>query len=279
MSTPTISIVMPFHNSEKYIKESLRSVVKQSYRDFEVILINDGSSDNSMKIVESFDDERIKVINNRHDFISSLNLGLDTAVGKYVARMDSDDIMHPDRLLVQWRTMERNEDIDFCSSWCTFFDEKTGKTLPYRTHYGRIEYPLIHLLNNNIFVHPSMMFRRDFIVRNGLRYQNYKYAEDYKLWVEAAKLGAGFFVEPQQLLYYRTHPEQASKKYHAEQEQYSLQIRQEILDYLYPRMLPQLQQLNNCIKAIEEDGIVKPDYRLKTIYNMIKLYKQLFNNN
>ncbi|MDD7304489.1 MAG: glycosyltransferase family 2 protein [Bacteroidaceae bacterium] len=277
MSTPVISIVMPFYNSEKHIKESLKSIVEQSYKDIEIILINDGSSDNSIKIIESFNDKRIKVIHNRHDFISSLNLGLETAVGKYIARMDSDDIMHPDRLLVQHRIMEQDENIDFCSTWCIFFDDMTCKASPYRTLYGKIDSPLVKLLKNNIFVHSSMMFRRDFVNKKRLRYQNYKYAEDYKLWVEAAKLGARFFIEPQFLLYYRTHTEQVSNKYCVEQEQCSLQIREEILHYLYPRMPPKLQQLNNSIKAIEKDGIVKIDYRLMTIYNMIKLYKHKLN--
>ena len=126
-SNPAISVVMVFYNAERYIEEAVKSVLRQSFRDFELLLIDDGSIDPSVRIVENILDDRIKIIHKDHDYIASLNYGLDCAQGKYIARMDADDIMHPDRLFVQYRLMEDKPRIDFSSSWCTFFEENTGK--------------------------------------------------------------------------------------------------------------------------------------------------------
>lgn len=168
--------------------------------------------DCSVKIVESFRDKRIRLINNKHDYIDSLNLGMEMADGKYIARMDADDIMHPDRLLVQFNLMEKESDIDICSTWCTLFNNQSKRTAIYKRAFGYIKNPLITLLDSNIFTHPSMMFRTGFIRKHHLRYERYPYAEDYKINVEAAIKGAKFYIEPQSLLLYRCHAEQVSVK-------------------------------------------------------------------
>ena len=85
-----ISVVMPVYNAEMYVKDAIESVLKQSFGVFEFIIIDDGSTDKTCSIIQSFDDKRIKLIVNKHDFIGSLNLGLDSAEGKYIARMDAD---------------------------------------------------------------------------------------------------------------------------------------------------------------------------------------------
>ena len=95
------SIVIPGYNSSLYIKESINNVLKQSYKKFEFIIIDDGSTDNSIDIIKSYKDKRIKLISNCHNYIESLNRGIQASKGEYIARMDADDIMLPQRLKTQ----------------------------------------------------------------------------------------------------------------------------------------------------------------------------------
>ena len=111
-----ISVVMPVYNSGKYVNEAIRSVLAQSFDDFEFIIVDDGSTDNTQSIIHSFVDTRIKFIQNKHDFIGSLNRGMSSATGKYVARMDADDIMHIDRLKIQHAVMQRHSEITICGT-------------------------------------------------------------------------------------------------------------------------------------------------------------------
>ena len=92
--TPAISIVMPAYNAEMYIREAIDSVICQSFPDFECIVVDDGSTDGTRDIIRAYHDKRIVLLENKHDFIASLNLGMDAARGRYIARMDADDIMH-----------------------------------------------------------------------------------------------------------------------------------------------------------------------------------------
>lgn len=226
--------------------------------------------DCSVKIVESFRDKRIRLINNKHDYIDSLNLGMEMADGKYIARMDADDIMHPDRLLVQFNLMEKESDIDICSTWCTLFNNQSKRTAIYKRAFGYIKNPLITLLDSNIFTHPSMMFRTGFIRKHHLRYERYPYAEDYKINVEAAIKGAKFYIEPQSLLLYRCHAEQVSVKKKAEQDLTAIRIKEEIMNYILPKIPKELQDLYSCLRVIENMRYVKPNYKFNQLYKILK---------
>ena len=150
-----ISVVMSAYNVEKYVSEAIESVLKQSFSDFEFIIVNDGSTDDSLSIIHSFKDKRIKLIENKHDFIESLNLGMKAATGKYIARMDADDIMHVDRLRIEQAILEENPDITVCTSWISPFGENIPKGTVNRTISGIVKSPLLHLLRNNLLIpHP-----------------------------------------------------------------------------------------------------------------------------
>ncbi|MDD4761099.1 MAG: glycosyltransferase family 2 protein, partial [Bacteroidaceae bacterium] len=123
-SIPAISIVMSAYNVEKYIKEAIDSIIGQSFSNFECIIVDDGSTDSTRDIIRSCQDERIVLLENKHDFIASLNLGMDAARGKYIARMDADDIMHPDRLKIQYSVMESEPSITVCGTWMQHFGER-----------------------------------------------------------------------------------------------------------------------------------------------------------
>ena len=113
---PKVTVLMPVYNCEKYLRESIESILNQTFKDFEFLIINDGSSDKSAEIVESYNDNRINFVQNEKNIglAASLNRGLDIAKGEYIARMDADDISLPERLEKQVRFMETNPQIGIC---------------------------------------------------------------------------------------------------------------------------------------------------------------------
>lgn len=105
-TSPAISVCMSMYNAAPYLRECIDSVLAQTFEDFEFIIVDDGSEDDSAAIVASYADPRIRLIRGGHDYVASLNRSLDEARGRYVARMDADDVMHPERLARQfpiWR--------------------------------------------------------------------------------------------------------------------------------------------------------------------------------
>lgn len=111
MEERPISVVMPVYNGAKHLRECLDSILSQTFGDFELLIVDDGSTDNTCEIIESYNDARICLIRNKHDYIASCNLLLSEARGKYIARMDADDIMMPDRLAYQYEYMESHPDV------------------------------------------------------------------------------------------------------------------------------------------------------------------------
>jgi glycosyltransferase involved in cell wall biosynthesis len=223
---------MPTYNAEEYVAEAIESVLKQSFPDFEFIIVDDGSTDKTLSIIRSYEDERIKLIENNHDFIGSLNIGLTSATGKYIVRMDADDIMHTDRLKIQYAIMEEEPTVAVCSSWMTPFGKDIPKDSIAQTAFGMLENPLLLMLKGNMIFHPTVMMRTSFLRTYNLQYENYECAEDYKLWTETAKKGGVFYVESQPLLFYRISNQQVSTQKKDRQENTSMRIRKEVLDYL-----------------------------------------------
>jgi len=203
-----VSIVLPVYNASATISLAIKSILAQRYVNWELLVMNDGSTDSTSEIVSSFKDSRIRTIFCEHNFIATLNRGFSEAKGKYIARMDADDLMAPERLLVQVSIMEKRKDIDVCGSWMEIF----GDCIPNKIAgniYGKVENPAIKLLQENFIFHPTVMIRRSFWKSHNLEYKNYKYAEDYQLWFEMTRLGARFYIEAQPLLFYRISKEQS----------------------------------------------------------------------
>lgn len=195
-----VSVYMPVYNSEKYLKESIQSVLSQTFENYEFIIIDDGSTDNSIQIIKSFKDKRIKLVRNTHDFIDSLNLGLKLSGSKYIARMDADDIMMPARLEVQYKFMEENQHIDVCSSWHKCFGDRNSVYATNRVNHDEIIESMIFC---NPISNPTTMFRKSIIDKNNIRFNHqFAYAEDYKFWVDVSKV-ARFEIIPEILLKYR----------------------------------------------------------------------------
>lgn len=212
MENPKISVVMSVYNSEKYIKEAVGSILAQTFSDFEFIIIDDGSSDGSLGILQSYEkkDSRIRIISRENKgLIYSLNEGVGQARGEYIARMDSDDISLPDRFEKQFRFMVDN-DLALCGTWATSIDEN-GNDI------SGINYPPVaekiksFAILHNPFIHPSVMFRKGIFDKVGGYRNNFKHIEDYELWTRIIfKYKSSNLAE--YLLKYRVHSEQVTKK-------------------------------------------------------------------
>ena len=247
---PVISVVMSAYNVEKYIREAIDSIVNQSFADFECIIVDDGSTDKTKEIIRSYDDKRIILVENKHDFIESLNMGMKRAKGKYIARMDADDIMHPDRLKIQHSIMETERSIAVCGTWMNIFGENISKRA-FGIGNGLIEHPLLMFLKRCFIANPSTMIRSDFLRKHRIQYEKeYIYTEDFKFWVEVAKHRGVFYVESQPLVNYRISENQVTKRKREEQKTTSERISREILNYLLERNKEKHSELADFLQSL-----------------------------
>lgn len=278
-----ISIVMPAYNAEMHIRDAIDSIINQSFTNFECLIIDDGSTDTTRDIIRSYSDERIILLENQHDFIASLNLGLETAKGKYIARMDADDIMHPDRLKIQHAIMEAEPSITVCGTWMTYMGDRVPSNKMYRTLSGLIEYPLVDFLLGCFVSHPTTMIRTDFLKKHGLKYNDkYIYAEDYKLWAQIAEKDGVFYIENQSLLFYRLSDTQVSQIKNVEQVEISLKIQNEIIEYLLKIKLsniPELHYFYEALLKLHETKLLDKKEMIKSLYHiLLKNKNHIFNN-
>lgn len=209
----TVSVVMPVYNAERYLEEAVDSILKQSVDDFEFLIFDDGSTDRSVEILRSYKDRRIKVYfsDRNRGYTHWLNEGLEIARGKYVARMDADDVSLLNRFEKQVEFLEENPDVGVLGSNVWFINEE-GKKLRIKENPKTDTEIRWVLLLDNPFIHPSMMFRRDLLVHNNLKYDpTYQPSEDYKLWSEMLTLCKGFNMEDP-LVHYRLHDRQISNE-------------------------------------------------------------------
>ena len=207
--TPTVSVLMAAYNAEDFIQEAIESILNQTYTDFEFLIIEDGSKDSTKNIIESYklQDQRIRAFYNEINkgLIFSLNRGIDVARGKYIARMDADDISLPQRLETQVRFMELNDEIAVSSAWMKTLGKKKETLWKSPTTHDEI---MVQLFCNNCVWHPVSIIRKDALDFLDLRYNpNYLKAEDYKLWIEIAK-NRPLANIPQVLHRYRIHEDQ-----------------------------------------------------------------------
>lgn len=227
---PLVSILLPMYNAESYIRDCIKSILSQTYENLDILVMDDGSEDNSVPIVTDFNDKRLKVIKCKHNYIETLNYGLKLCKGKYIARMDADDIMFENRIEEQVSIMEKDETISFCSSQMLVIgtDYITNEGLK-----GKLcNYRLMLLLGNYI-AHPTVMIRTGFLKGQNLRYSSdYPYAEDYKMWTDIASKGGSLYVIPKPLINYRISNQQVSQRHVDKQMESALVIKTELLNQL-----------------------------------------------
>ena len=258
-STPLVSIVLPMYNAENTIIECLDSITGQTYRNFEIIVIDDGSTDNSVAIVNAYKDNRIKLHQYKHDYIGNLNRAFSHCTGKYIARMDADDKMLPTRIAKQVAVLETHPEVSVCCSTMKVLGRKAPKRFGYD---GIIPNLKITLLRGNFISHPSIMMRRE-VLDLGVRYKkSYIYAEDYKLWVELALKDVVFYNIPEPLLEYRLSENQVSHIYNEQQTMTAWLIRQELLETLIKNISSPVQKkikkFYRTMLEMNQDGLISP---------------------
>lgn len=182
---PSVSILMPVYNAEPYLSEAIQSMLNQTYADFELIILDDCSTDGSAAVIKSFTDARIVYHRNEINsgLANNLNAGLKLATGKYIARMDGDDISLPHRLQTQVEFLESHPEIDLCSCAMQMFG--ADKQLWVRDRNP--EQVKITMMFYSAILHASSVFRKDVFEQNNLYYNQDTFpAEDYDLWARAA---------------------------------------------------------------------------------------------
>lgn len=205
MSQPTVTVLLPVYNAERYLREAISSVLAQTYRDFELLLINDGSTDTSEQIILSYTDTRIRYLKNdkNSSLIFTLNRGIDEAKGRYIARMDSDDICYPTRLEKQVEYMQQYKPAVVACT-VSMIDEKGEPLPPWDDDRKCITPEAIRakLPKNNCLAHPAVMV--DATILKEYKYQpDEKEAEDYDLWLRLSADGKTIMKIDTSLLLYR----------------------------------------------------------------------------
>ena len=212
---PKVTVLMPVYNREKYLREAIDSILSQTFTDFEFLIVDDGSTDNSLEIINSYSDSRIRLIRNSANLgiSKSLNIGLSESLGDYVARMDSDDISLPNRLQEQIEFLNQNPDITVLGSHMNFIDMhgQNLEHLNYLPSYSLSHQEIVYAMLYSIpFAHPSVIFKRLEVLKIGgyrlLKEWESVSTEDYDLWLRVAARNYELANLSEFLMHYRNHP-------------------------------------------------------------------------
>lgn len=182
---PKVSIILPVYNGEKYLRESVESILNQSFTDFELIIINDGSKDGSKEVLESYPDPRIRIVNQENKGLAgALNVGIALAQGEYIARQDQDDISLPERLREQVDFLDNHTDYGMVGTWAVVRKGKSNTDIEYLRPQADDAYLRYDLLFENHFIHSSVVIRKKVFDAIGLYStdSSRQPPEDYELW-------------------------------------------------------------------------------------------------
>ena len=269
---PSISVIMPVYNGEKYLKESIESILNQTYSDFEFIIINDHSTDNTEQIIKSYKDARIRYLINESNLgvARSLNKGLALAQGNYIARMDADDISINTRFEKQISYLNNNLNIAVLGTGIMIF----GQEIPEREYIfsATKEGAKADLFFNNPLAHPTVMIRKS-LLKNTLYEPEYEGLEDYVLWWRIAQ-EYDIVSLPEPLLCYRKHKEQVTQ---SRSEDFCIRFRKFVME--------RINTLNQMCTENEVDLLYrycigdKDKFSEKDIHNFIVFLKKLIKAN
>ena len=206
-----VSVVMTVFNSEKFLREAIDSVLRQTFKNFELIIVNDASTDNSLKIIQekSSLDQRIKIINLKENLgmANALNIGINDSKADYVSRMDSDDIMYKNRIEEQVSYMDKHKDVDVLSCLGTYMGLNGNTFGVTSTEINNHESSSTLIKNNKPIglLHPGTMFKKKIVQEIGGYRKKFWPAEDIDLWNRLALRGHIIYVQKKILMKYRIH--------------------------------------------------------------------------
>ncbi len=202
---PKISVIMSVFNGSKFLSDAIQSILNQTFKEFEFIIVDDGSTDNSLNIIRSFEsaDSRIKVISKLNEGLAkSLNAAISVSKGKFIARMDADDISYENRLEKQYEYMQKNESIDLCGCSMDIIDE-LGNVTSEKIQISNIDDIQRKRYFQSPILHITFFGKKSFFVKhNGYREQ-FKYAQDYDLVLRGINAGAKICNIKDKLVQYR----------------------------------------------------------------------------
>lgn len=257
---------MPVYNTkEEYLREAIESILNQTYSDFELVIINDGSTNNAEEVILSYQDARIVYIKQENKgIVGALNKGWDNSQGEYIARMDSDDIAYPKRFEKQIQFFENHPEYSLVGTQAKIIGKNTVIKVPY-------EVRMMDLLTDCTFVHSAIMFRKSDFDKYNIHYtEDAKYAEDYLLYSKAIR-----FLKMANLseimLDYRVYPENASSSNRDLRVKSSFIVQDMILDYMSND-----KKVRNSLLDLAYKKKVKTKGFMDKLFSVRNLYKNWY---
>ncbi len=204
VGSPSVSVVMPVFNGAETIGEAIQSVFHQTYEDWELLVVDDGSTDGTLVAAHSFTDERVRVLaGSRRGFSWALNTGLRNARGKFLARLDADDIALPTRLETQLTFLDAHPEVALVGALAFYRQPTGGEFVPPRPgSHSEIQR---FLLRDNPFIHSSVVFRREILTTVGDYNTHYTADCDYDLWVRVASVYKTAIIQEPLVIYRLRH--------------------------------------------------------------------------
>ena len=290
MNDPALSIIMTAYNAEKFIGHSIQSILNQTHQDFELIIINDGSNDNTKKVIETFNDPRINYFENKKNsgIVFSRNRGLELAKGNFIAMLDSDDLAYPEKFEKQIAFLEQNKDFGMLGSWAMFIDEE-GNRLPgnWKLKAPPEMIPAI-MLFKNYFLQSAVLYRKSCISQFSFR-EGFDILEDYLIWLEIIKKYKAWNLQ-EYLIDYRVHGGGVTKMHQQEKLEKEKKVFQIQFNHLGIEATEQEMELHllirddkpitelETLKSIEKWLLkIQDKNNEQKIYNQKMLGKVLFN--
>lgn len=246
---PKVTVLMPVYNGAPFLREAIDSILAQSFRDFELLVIDDGSSDGTAAIAASYADPRLRLVQNGANLglIETLNRGIELARGDYIVRMDCDDVSLPKRLHKQVDFMERFPEVGVCGVWYLEFGPKLRRITRCAPDDESIR---CGTLFNPVVGHPSVILRRKLLLEHALRYDPaYRHAEDYQLWARALE-HCRFANIPEVLLHYRVHPDQVTARHAWQQMESAGKVRLRLIRELGLEPAPEEFEVHQVLSAL-----------------------------
>lgn len=256
INEPLVSVVLPVYKGEKFLPDAIESILNQTYQNFEFLIVNDCSPDNSEEVIKSYNDPRIRLISNKNNLglVGALNVGIDEAKGEYIARMDQDDISLPNRFKTQVNFMRKHPDIVLCGTYYKTFGDRF-ETMKFSTDSQEMSLTL-HF--HSCIGHPTVMFNKAIIDKGNYRYPNVIDTEDWAFWFELIESGEKMMNIDEVHLEYRLEGQSTTEQ--------NKDVRKVQFMNMYERILPTLfsKVENNYIDlhwALMQGDIATYNYR------------------
>jgi glycosyltransferase involved in cell wall biosynthesis len=261
-NTPTLSIIMPAYNAENHIYEAVESILAQSYSDFELVVINDGSTDRTAEIINYFNDDRISLLNNdsNRGIVFSRNRGILHARGRYIAPFDADDIARRDKFDKQISFLEANPEYGLIGSWAQIIDAQgKRKNNKWKVNASAERIPAI-MLFRNYFVHSAVVLRREAIPVDGYA-EGFDTVEDYRMWASVVRSWK-IWNYPDYLVKYRLHNLSITQSKSARLPEKDKMV----FRFLYePLQIDMDEHRLSLLQTIKSDSPIKEEQTLKDI--------------